>query len=93
MRRLMFLSCLMALAAVCSAAELKVAPLFRTHMILQRDRVIPVTGTADPGATVTLDFKGKKYSAAADKDGKWLIELPPMPADSKPANMLFKCGK
>ena len=93
MRRRMFLSCLMALAAVCSAAELKVAPLFRTHMILQRDRVIPVTGTADPGATVTLDFKGKKYSAAADKDGKWLIELPPMPADSKPANMLFKCGK
>ena len=92
MFRLMFLTCFMVLAAVCSAADFKVAPMFRTHMVLQRDRVIPVYGTADPGATVNLDFKGKKYSAVADKDGKWLIELPPMPADSKAAQMKFSCG-
>ena len=92
MFRLMFLFCLMVAAAVCSAADFQVATIFRTHMILQRDRVIPVYGTADPGATVKLDFKGKKYSAVADKNGKWVIELPPMPADGKPANMKFSCG-
>jgi len=35
---------------------LKTALIFQNHMTLQRDKEIPVWGTADPGASVSVSL-------------------------------------
>lgn len=50
--------------------------LFRSGMVLQRQRPLPVWGTASAGETVTVTFRGKTYTATADGDGKWMLTLP-----------------
>jgi len=56
-------------------AELKLNSLFTDHMVLQRDKVLPVWGTADPGVEVAIEFAGQKKTAVATKNGKWQIKL------------------
>ena len=41
-------------AAGPALAEVKLASPFTDHMVLQRDRKVPVWGTADPGEKVTV---------------------------------------
>ncbi len=45
-------------------------------MVLQRDVENLLWGTAEPATTVTVTFLKKKYTAVADDDGAWTIELP-----------------
>ena len=73
--------CLVALLCV-SLAEAKVSlpQLFQSGMVLQRGKVIPVWGKADAGETVTIKFNKKTYTATADTEGKWCINLPKMKA-------------
>ena len=69
-----------ALAAAAGAAEaqsaLSVGPLFQDHAVLQRDRPIPVWGTAGPGDEVTVAFAGSRAIARADASGRWTATLP-----------------
>jgi sialate O-acetylesterase len=47
------------------------------HMVLQRDRPVPLWGWADAGETVTVAFKGQQYRATpATGTGRWQISLP-----------------
>lgn len=64
-----------------------------TRWSCKHDRVIPLSGTAAPGAEATVSLKGKTYTAKAVNDGKWLVELAPMSAEIKPFNMIIKSGK
>jgi sialate O-acetylesterase len=52
----------------------------RDSMILQRDRKIAIWGWASKGERVRVKFNGKTYSGKAGGDGKWMLELAPMPA-------------
>lgn len=67
-------------------AEVKPNPLFSDNAVLQRDGKVPVWGTADEGEKVTVEFAGQKLETVA-KDGKWKVELPPMPASSEPRTL------
>jgi hypothetical protein len=67
------------LSAFC-AGELKLAAMFSDHMILQRDRPVPVWGWSDAGAEVTVDCAGQTRTAVADASGRWMVNLCPMPA-------------
>lgn len=76
-----FLRPLAALALACvtlpaAAAELRLAALFSDNAVLQQGREIPIWGWAEPGETVSLDFRGKTYSVTS-RTGPWLIKLPP----------------
>ncbi len=51
---------------------LEVSHIFGSNMVLQRADKIPVYGTAEPEAEVTVEFAGKKIKAGADKSGKWI---------------------
>ncbi|MEN9063226.1 Ig-like domain-containing protein [Ponticoccus litoralis] len=45
--------------------------------VLVEDGVAPViTGTGEPGASVTLDVDGTQYSATVQPDGTWSVPLP-----------------
>ncbi len=66
------------------AAEPKLAALFSDHMVLQRDRAVPVWGWADPGESVTVEFAGQTKSTVSDANGKWTVTLEAMPASTEP---------
>lgn len=61
-------------------AEFKLASPFTDHMVLQRDMPVPVWGEADPGAAILVEFANRKASAVADSQGRWRVDLDPMPA-------------
>ena len=60
--------------------ELRLARIFGDGMVMQRDAVIPVRGTATPGVDVVVTFDGTPYPARVDADGTWGAALSPRPA-------------
>jgi sialate O-acetylesterase len=69
-------------------AAVHVNPLFTDHAVLQRDRPVPVWGTADAGETVTVKFGTAAVTAKADDKGHWSAVLPAMPASDKPGTLV-----
>ena len=65
------------------AAALTVGRPFADGAVLQRDRPVPVWGTAAPGAEVKVSFGGQEKSATAGTNGEWSVTLDPMPASSE----------
>lgn len=76
-----------------SAAELKLASLFSDHMVLQRDKPVPVWGWADPGESVNVEFAGQKKSTVADAAGKWHLKLDPLAASAESRVLRVQSGK
>ncbi len=60
-----------------------------SHMVLQRNRPLPIWGKADPGEIVTVTFGGKEKTARADAQGNWKAVLDPMPANLNPSVMVI----
>lgn len=63
------------------------SPIFRSNMVLQRGTAVPVFGTADAGAAISVQFIGQLTSTIADANGKWRVDLPGMPATTSPQVM------
>lgn len=61
-------------------ADIKLPPVFSSHMVLQRDQPAPVWGTATPGETVLIRYRGQEKSTKADGQGCWRIQLDPVAA-------------
>ncbi len=53
---------------------------FGDHMVLQRERAVPVWGWASLGENVVVEFSGQRKETTAGPDGRWEIRLEPMPA-------------
>jgi sialate O-acetylesterase len=77
-------SILVLLLALAAHADVTVAPIFGDHMVLQRDRPVPVWGKADPGEQVTVGFADYSGSVTADASGQWRVNLGAMPASAEP---------
>jgi sialate O-acetylesterase len=63
-----------------SLAALTPAPPFSSHMVLQRDRAIPVWGTHTPGAEVSVQMADQVVITQTDDAGNWKVSFPAMPA-------------
>ena len=61
-------------------AEVKLARLFSDHVVLQRQKPIPVWGWANPNESVSVAFNGQNKTANADSSGKWTVIFAPMEA-------------
>ena len=59
-------------------AQLKTARLFTDHMVLQRNKDIPVWGWAAKNARVKVSLNGQSVSVKADEAGNWKVWLKPM---------------
>ncbi len=68
-------------------AGLQLPRVFSDHMVLQRDKPIPVWGWADAGTTVTVEFNGATQTATTAPNGHWQLSLPAMKASSAPLVM------
>ena len=64
-------------------ADLKVAPVFGSHMVLQQGMKVPVWGTADPGEKITVKFQDQESPTTADDKGRWMVKLDSMKAAPK----------
>jgi len=67
-----------------------VSGLFSDHMVLQRDRPVPVWGTAKPGTKITVKFGQQEKAAETDKDGRWLVRLDALKVSAGPAELIIK---
>ena len=61
-------------------AAVQLASPFSDHMVLQRGRPVPVWGTGTPGEAVSVEFAGQRLDATVDANGRWRVDLAPMPA-------------
>ncbi|WP_242155524.1 sialate O-acetylesterase [Aestuariivivens sediminis] len=59
-------------------ADVSVADIFSSNMVLQRNMDLKIWGTADPEEALTLSFNGQNLKTKADKNGKWQLTLKPM---------------
>ena len=50
---------------------------FTSHAVLQRDCPLPVWGSAQPGASVTVALDDATATAKADENGDWRVTFPP----------------
>jgi sialate O-acetylesterase len=55
---------------------LALSRLFTDHLVLQRGRLVPVWGTAEPGERVQVEVAGVRAEAAAGADGRFRAMLP-----------------
>jgi|RhiMetdeSRZDD1v2_1073273.scaffolds.fasta_scaffold142523_3 sialate O-acetylesterase len=83
---------LSAFGSTSAFAALTVSPIFRSDMVLQQGMAVPVFGSADPGATVTVQFRNQSGSAVADSDGRWQVNLASMSASAFPSAMTVTSG-
>jgi sialate O-acetylesterase len=67
---------LLAFPATAHAAPLALDPAFTSHAVFQRGRDIPISGSAEPGVTVSVTFDGASHTATADGKGRWRVNLP-----------------
>ena len=74
MKKLLFLLAFLPMGIV--NAAVKLPQLFQSGMVLQRNQLVPIWGTADANENVKITFRGKTYTTTAGADGKWRIDLP-----------------
>ncbi len=60
--------------------QVKLPGLFGDNMVLQRDKPVPVWGTASANEKVTVKFNGQTKTTKAAKNGHWSITLDATPA-------------
>ena len=61
-----------------NTASFAVPAFFSDHMVVQREKPVPVWGWDKPGTTVKVTMDGKSFYALTPLDGKFRAMLPPM---------------
>lgn len=59
---------------------LRFAQLFSDHIVFQRDKPIKIWGFSEPYEVIEIFFDGRKSAVSTNLEGKWMAELPAMPA-------------
>ncbi|MEY2599464.1 MAG: hypothetical protein RLZZ142_1723 [Verrucomicrobiota bacterium] len=62
------------------AVSLWMPAFFSDHMVLQRQRPLPLWGRATPGATVSITLAGNVQTTQAGAKGQWRVTFPPLEA-------------
>ena len=87
-----FLSILLCLTMCLTLqAELRVASFFSDHMVLQRDQILHLWGTAKPHQNITVAFRESTATAQADGSGHWTAKLSPQKV-GKPGMLNIRAG-
>jgi sialate O-acetylesterase len=86
--RLLFSAVAVVFLVALARADVKLAPLFTDHAVLQRDKPLPVWGRADAGEKIAVTFRGQTAHATADADGRWIALLTAIPATLEGADLV-----
>lgn len=74
-------------------SQVKVARVFSSNMVLQRDKPIPVWGKALPGTKIEVRLGNTTKFVVAAPDSAWLLYLPKQPASLKSQTLLVSDGE
>lgn len=85
MKASLVLGCLLRAGVAC--AEVKLPALFSDHMVVQAGAAVPVWGWAEPGEEVTVALAGQSRKATTSAEGKWLVRLGNLEAQTHPHEM------
>lgn len=66
------------------------AEIFGDHMVLQRDRPVPIWGTGRPGERVYVSFGEAAGETRVDGQGRWRLELPPLSTSQEPRPLVVR---
>jgi sialate O-acetylesterase len=83
----------MLLLVACGPATMnavQVASPFSAHMVLQREKPLPVWGWAESGEEITVSFADQNKTARAGRDGEWRVQLDPLAACGEPRSMTIR---
>ena len=77
-----------------AADALKTHGIFRSNMVLQRDKPITIWGWAPVGSEVEVSFgKRSAIAKAAGEKGRWQVTFDSQPANSQGQELVVKTGK
>ncbi len=66
--------------AIAAHANVTLPAVLAEHMVMQRGLPVHVWGTAEPGESVAVEFRGETGNASADSLGRWSVYLGPVEA-------------
>jgi sialate O-acetylesterase len=76
-----------------AAESLKVHGIFKSNMVLQRDKPLTIWGWAPAGTEVSVSFGSLSGSGnAAGGDGRWEVVFEPQAANAEPQSITVKAG-
>jgi sialate O-acetylesterase len=85
MYRLSLSACALSLLLLSSPparADVHLPAVLGSHMVVQRDKPLPVWGFAEPGEEVKVEFAGQEAVTKADARGNWRVTLPAQKANA-----------
>ena len=80
------------LLLLCVAAAPRFGATFSDRMVIQRDKPVPLHGTAGPGQAVRATVGDDAAEAVAGEDGRWRVTLPARPASDQPVTLTVTAG-
>lgn len=94
MRRSVFSTIILAVLSLGTQAQVKLASIFTSNMVLQQQMDVPIWGWDQAGKTIsiTTSWNNKTYKTIADNAGKWKIKVT-TPAFGGPYNLTITDGK
>lgn len=70
-------------------AEVVLPRILGHGMVLQRDRPVPIWGTAAAGEQITVQFAGQEKKTVTEADGNWKVFLNPLKASNKLSSLVI----
>lgn len=83
----LFLSLLSLMVMSPATGAVELAEIFGDHMVLQREKPVPIWGTGQPDESVTVSFCGQSKSTIANENGRWKITLDQLTTSSEPGTL------
>lgn len=66
---------------------------FSDHMVLQRNKPVPVWGWAAPNTTLTVTLGDQKLATRTDAQGAWKVTLTALYANATPQTLIVQAGE
>lgn len=76
-----------------AAAELRLAGIFADHMVIQRERPVPIWGWADQSQKVRVELAGQVAETTTTADGTWTVTLKPLQATHEGKSLRVESGE
>lgn len=68
-------------------ADVRLPNVLSDNMVLQQGKPLYIWGWGEPGENIKLSFASQTRSVQTGEDGKWMVELEPLQANSEPSSM------
>lgn len=66
---------------------LKLARVFASNAVFQRNQTFPVFGVDVPGTSITVNFAGQNLNTTADTNGNWRVNFAPLALNATPQTL------